>query len=111
MRSLVEARSDAPLPGGGARIPLIDRAPAALRRSGEVDFDVRIDEGTCVAARVFAAPVPRSEVAVIGRPCSGETTSGDDAGFVRGDGGALLLFAVDGLGHGPPAREAAARAV
>src|SRR5207253_332023 len=38
----------------------------------------------------------------------GESASGDDAAFVRGDARELLALA-DGLGHGPPAREASAR--
>jgi serine/threonine protein phosphatase PrpC len=47
---------------------------------------------------------------VLSRPCEGERASGDDAIFVRGDG--VLSFAVaDGLGHGPQAREPAARAM
>jgi anti-sigma regulatory factor (Ser/Thr protein kinase) len=79
--------------------------------SDELDLDVRLGEGTCVRARKFAAAVPRErEVAILGRPCEGERVSGDQAGFERLDG-ALTVFVVDGLGHGPEAREAADRAV
>jgi phosphoserine phosphatase RsbX len=49
-------------------------------------------------------------VAVLGRACEGEDVSGDQAAFVRTEDG-LLLAVVDGLGHGPLAREAADRAV
>jgi anti-sigma regulatory factor (Ser/Thr protein kinase) len=83
----------------------------ARRLSDEMDFDVRLDEGTCIRARKFARPVERRrEVAVFARPCEGERVSGDHAAFVRTDG-ALVLAVVDGLGHGPAAREAASRAI
>jgi anti-sigma regulatory factor (Ser/Thr protein kinase) len=78
--------------------------------AGEVDVDVRRGEGTCIRARAFAAPAPRRrEVAILGRPFPGERMSGDQAGFVR-MGRQLLLFLIDGLGHGAEAREAADRA-
>jgi anti-sigma regulatory factor (Ser/Thr protein kinase) len=83
---------------------------AAYRLADEMDFDVRLGEGTYAAARAFATPVPRSEVAVFGRPITGEPRSGDDAGFVR-SGGVLLVGLADGLGHGPEAREASERAM
>jgi anti-sigma regulatory factor (Ser/Thr protein kinase)/serine/threonine protein phosphatase PrpC len=83
---------------------------AVYRLSDEVDFDVRLGEGTFVAARKFASPLPRNEVSVFGRPIPGEQESGDDAGFVYTD--EAILFAVaDGLGHGSEAREASARAL
>lgn len=81
------------------------------RLADEVDFDVRLGIGTCVRARTFAGPVARwREVAILGRNCGGERTSGDDAAFER-RGGALLLALVDGLGHGPEAREPARLAI
>jgi anti-sigma regulatory factor (Ser/Thr protein kinase) len=83
---------------------------AAYRLADEVDFDVRWDEGTRIAARTFATPLPRSEVAILGRPCDGERVSGDDALFQR-RGAELLLAVTDGLGHGPPAQEAAHKAI
>jgi len=83
---------------------------AVLRQADEVDVDVRWGEGTCVRARVFAAPVARSEVAILGRAGPDDPVSGDTATAVRTDG-ALLIAAVDGLGHGPAAREAATRAL
>jgi anti-sigma regulatory factor (Ser/Thr protein kinase)/serine/threonine protein phosphatase PrpC len=83
---------------------------AAYRLCDEMDFDVRLQEGTYVAARKFAQPLPRSEVAIFGRPIAGERESGDDAAFVRSEQ-ALLVAVADGLGHGPEAREASARAM
>jgi negative regulator of sigma-B (phosphoserine phosphatase) len=69
-----------------------------------------VGEGTWIAARKFAAPVPRSEVGIFGRPIDGEPESGDDAALVRTAQG-LLVAVADGLGHGPEAREASARAM
>jgi len=83
---------------------------AAYRLCDEMDFDVRVGEGTWIAARKFAAPVPRSEVGIFGRPIAGERASGDDAAFLRTPRG-LLVAVADGLGHGPEAREASARAM
>jgi anti-sigma regulatory factor (Ser/Thr protein kinase) len=83
---------------------------AAYRLCDEMDFDVRLGEGTYVAARKFATPLPRSEVAIFGRPIEGENASGDDAAFLRSQD-ALLVAVADGLGHGPEAREASARAM
>ncbi|HEX7702527.1 MAG TPA: ATP-binding protein, partial [Kofleriaceae bacterium] len=49
------------------------------RLMDELDFDIRLGEGTCIWARKFTGPVPyRSELAILGRPCEGETESGDD---------------------------------
>jgi anti-sigma regulatory factor (Ser/Thr protein kinase) len=83
---------------------------SAHRLADELDFDVRSGEGTTIAARKFKSPVPRSEVAVLARPCRGETVIGDDGAFLRRSDG-LLLAVADGLGHGPLAREAAALAI
>jgi anti-sigma regulatory factor (Ser/Thr protein kinase) len=83
---------------------------AAHRLADELDFDVRWGEGTTIAARKFKTPLLRSEVAVLARPCRGETVIGDDAAFGRRNDG-LLLAVADGLGHGPLAQEAAALAV
>lgn len=81
------------------------------RLMDELDFDIRLGEGTCVWARKFAGPVPyRSEIAILGRPCEGETESGDDAAFVR-QADALTIGVVDGLGHGILARDVAAPTV
>ncbi len=83
----------------------------ARRLSDEIDFDVRHGEGTCIRARKWQRPVPwRSEVAIIGRPLANEDVSGDDAAFFR-LGETLTLGVADGLGHGPEAREASARAI
>jgi anti-sigma regulatory factor (Ser/Thr protein kinase) len=83
---------------------------AVLRQSDEVDLEVRAGDGTCVRARIFAAPVPRSEVGIVGRAGPSDPISGDDALAVR-DGDRLLAAVADGLGHGPAARDAAARAI
>ena len=83
---------------------------AVLELADEVDFDVRLTEGTCVWARKFArSETRRRRVGIYGRPCPGEITSGDDAAFARlGDW--LSAGVADGLGHGEAAREAAERA-
>lgn len=78
------------------------------RLSSEVDFDVRLGEGTRIKARLFGDGVPRRrEVGIYGRPHSEETVSGDHAALWRLAGSdSLVLVVTDGLGHGPPAREA-----
>lgn len=80
---------------------------AVRRLTHEVDFDVRMSEGSCVAGRVFAEPLDgKSEVGIYGRPHPDEQVSGDGAALVR-DGQRAVLAVIDGLGHGPSAREAA----
>ena len=83
------------------------------RMSSEVDFDVRLGEGTRINARVFADDAPRRrEVGIYGRPHPEEKVSGDHASLFRPDGTDALVLAVsDGLGHGPPAREASPAAM
>lgn len=77
-----------------------------LRMAQEVDIDVRQGEGTALWARKFASTVPRRrEVAIYGRTLTGESVSGDDAAFARTEE-TLTIAVLDGLGHGPPAREA-----
>lgn len=83
---------------------------AVLRQTDEVDADVRWGEGTCLRARVFAAPVARSEVAILGRAGPDDPVSGDDASVIRTETG-LVAAVVDGLGHGPAARDAAMSAL
>lgn len=83
---------------------------AAYRLADEIDFDVRWGQGSVITARKFATPLPRSEVAILGRPCDGEGISGDDGLFERRPEG-LLLAVADGLGHGPLAQEASAKAM
>jgi anti-sigma regulatory factor (Ser/Thr protein kinase) len=85
---------------------------AAMRENAsEVDFDIRAREGTCIWARVFDRDMPRGiEVAVLGRALVGERVSGDHALFWR-EGARLTLAVCDGLGHGPPARDASGAAV
>lgn len=85
---------------------------AARRMTHEMDIDVRRGEGTCVRARAYAeAPTQRRrEVGVLGRALPGELLSGDHASFVRGDD-TLAVTVVDGIGHGPLARDASNHAV
>lgn len=79
---------------------------AAYRLADEVDADVRLGAGTCLWLRGFAEPVPRSEIAIVGRACAGEQVSGDEALFVRRPD-SMVVAVIDGVGHGAPAREAA----
>jgi anti-sigma regulatory factor (Ser/Thr protein kinase) len=81
-----------------------------MRLADEVDFDVRLGQGSCVRARKFVAPVQRREVTILARPCEGELVAGDDAAAIW-DGDALVLVVADGLGHGPLARDAALRGI
>lgn len=84
---------------------------AARENADEIDFDVRIQEGTVVRARVFENEVPRRrEVGVFGRPYRLERQSGDHACFFRSED-RLLIGVCDGLGHGAPAREASGMAM
>lgn len=79
---------------------------AVRRAADELDIDVRMEEGSCVWIRKFAAPVRRGrEVGVYALPKIGERVSGDDATFVRDEHGLVLALA-DGLGHGEAARDA-----
>lgn len=76
------------------------------RLASEVDFDVRLGEGTRIIARVLHEDAPRRrEVGIYGRPIADEKVNGDHGCFSRVDD-TLLLGVCDGLGHGPPAREA-----
>ncbi|HTJ47209.1 MAG TPA: SpoIIE family protein phosphatase [Kofleriaceae bacterium] len=104
--ALVRA-APAPTPGlgGGLGVGL----SAAYRLADEVDFDVRAGTGTCLWLRAFVTPLARSEVAIMSRPCSGESVIGDDATFVRSPDG-LIVAVIDGVGHGGPAHDAALRA-
>jgi anti-sigma regulatory factor (Ser/Thr protein kinase) len=80
---------------------------ACGRLADELDFDVRLGEGTEIRVRKFARPVAyRSEVGIFGRALPGERVSGDDAMFAR-SGDTLVCAVVDGLGHGPDAHTAA----
>jgi anti-sigma regulatory factor (Ser/Thr protein kinase) len=85
---------------------------ASVRRiADELDLDVRLEEGTTVVLRRFAKPLPRRpEVAILARPHPDEPVAGDDAALVQYRDGFLLAVA-DGVGHGPDARDAAARVV
>jgi anti-sigma regulatory factor (Ser/Thr protein kinase) len=79
---------------------------AVRNLADEVDFDVRLGEGTHIAARKLASGAPRHrQVGAFGRPIRSESRSGDHAG-VRRDQDVLVVAVCDGLGHGPEAREA-----
>lgn len=83
-----------------------------MNLADEVDFDVRLGEGTCVWARKFAAPVAYARrVALVGRAIDGELRSGDDGAVVRLEDGSTVLALADGLGHGVEACEAARAAI
>lgn len=98
-------RGEAPSPAG-----LGSGLSGAYRMADEMDFDVRQGEGTCAAARAWATPLPRREVAIVGRPCRGENVSGDN-GFFAAVAGGVVVGLADGLGHGPRARDASDRAI
>jgi len=77
----------------------------------ELDVDLRLGAGTCLYARKYAAPLARRrEVGLVVRPAADERVAGDDAAFFR-EGARLRLVVADGVGHGLPARTAAATAV
>lgn len=81
--------------------------PAVQRQCSEVDLGVELGGGTRLVVRRFAGAVARRPcVASVGRPLAAEPRSGDRAAWWRTDD-ALLVALVDGLGHGPLAREAA----
>lgn len=84
----------------------------AARLSDELDLDVRTGEGTHIRARKLAGPVAyRSELAILARPAEGEIVCGDDATFARLGDDRVLLALLDGVGHGPQARDASRAAV
>jgi anti-sigma regulatory factor (Ser/Thr protein kinase) len=93
--------------GAGAGPSLGVGLGGVCRLSDEVDFDVRLGIGTVIRARKFAAPpAQKSEVAVLVAPYPGERVSGDGAAIVR-NGERVLVAAIDALGHGPLAHDAA----
>ncbi len=83
---------------------------AAVRQVDELDVDIRWGAGSCISLRCFASPVRRSEVGILAKAHPDETTIGDSAIALRANG-RLTLAVVDGLGHGPLAREASDRAL
>jgi anti-sigma regulatory factor (Ser/Thr protein kinase) len=101
------------LEGGISTGGTLGEGLSSVRRlADEMDFDLRSNEGTCIRARKFARPLasPYFETALFGKACEGESISGDDAVVCRTKDGFVAALA-DGLGHGPLAREAAARAM
>src|SRR5262245_25505338 len=85
---------------------------AVCRIADEVEFDNRLVEGTCVLARKFETRTAAlcGEIAIMGKPYPGEGISGDDAAYYQSES-VLLCGVVDGLGHGPEARQASNRAI
>jgi anti-sigma regulatory factor (Ser/Thr protein kinase) len=83
---------------------------AAARQVDELDLDIRWGAGSCISVRCFVSPVRRSELGILARAHPDETTIGDTAIALRA-GDRLTLGVVDGLGHGPLAREPADRAL
>jgi len=73
----------------------------------------RPKKGTAVLARISRADVPRSEemarIGGVSVPIRGETANGDGWAF-KSDDGKLTVMAVDGLGHGYYAHDAAVAA-
>ncbi len=85
---------------------------AIFRLADEIEFDNRLEEGTCLVARKFEnGSIPRGcDVAIMGRPYPGEAISGDDAVFLETES-TFLAAVADGMGHGPEARTASSRAI
>jgi anti-sigma regulatory factor (Ser/Thr protein kinase) len=96
-------------PGPSAR-SLGTGLASARRMVHEMDIDVRWGEGSAIRARAFAAQLPRRrEVGILGRCIADERVSGDHAVFFR-HGDTLVCAVIDGIGHGPLARDASMRA-
>jgi anti-sigma regulatory factor (Ser/Thr protein kinase) len=115
----VAAALDAPLARSASAPSLGVGIGSIVRLSTEVDMDVRREEGTFIAARLFGRTASglsvverRAEVGVYGRPFEHQPPSGDHASFFRDESRDILLLAIaDGIGHGPQARDAAATAM
>jgi anti-sigma regulatory factor (Ser/Thr protein kinase) len=91
---------------------------AIKRLSHEFDIYSLLDHGTVILSRFYKGDnkkkimplLPRLEIGVVAVPKTGEQLCGDAFGFkVQKD--SLLIFAVDGLGHGPKAHEASQCAI
>jgi anti-sigma regulatory factor (Ser/Thr protein kinase) len=84
---------------------------AMARLASEFDVYAQPGRGTAVFARISAAPVPATRLAVgaLAVPIPGETVSGDGWQLHRTAGRAVVIV-VDGLGHGPAAHQAASAA-
>jgi len=87
---------------------------AVRRLADEHDIDSRVDQGTVVMARLYAATAARKprvvSVGVVCQPHPGETLCGDAWDVVHVQHGCRLIVA-DGLGHGAHAAAAAQTAV
>lgn len=115
----VASAIDAPLTKSPSSASLGVGIGSIVRLSTEVDFDVRREEGTFIAARLFgrtsaglSVVAQRAEIGIYGRPFEDQPPSGDHASFVRDEDRDVLMIAIaDGLGHGRQAREASATAM
>lgn len=85
---------------------------AVKRMAGSLQLHSVPGRGTVVAATLWPSPdqVATSAVSGLVRPMRGQQVSGDAIAHRTFDGGHLAMVA-DGLGHGPLAAEASARAV
>jgi anti-sigma regulatory factor (Ser/Thr protein kinase) len=86
---------------------------AASRIASSFDMHTTMGAGTVVLARMWNAagkPVAAPQFASICLPVPGERECGDGWGFAN-TGSRSVMFAVDGLGHGPSAAEASRNAV
>lgn len=106
LAAAVRGRDAAAEPATAAAASLGVGFGSLFRNAGEVDVDTRIPQGTCLRLRTFAGPVTRSDCAVVGRALPGEHVSGDHAVVLRSPSRCTIAL-FDGLGHGPPARDAA----
>jgi anti-sigma regulatory factor (Ser/Thr protein kinase) len=89
---------------------------AFSRLATRFDIFTVVGGGTVLAARIEADRPdhrrrPAFEVGIVRVAKRGEFECGDDWGFVVDESGRAMLTVADGLGHGPPAAEAARRAV
>ena len=87
---------------------------AARRRAHAFDIHSQPGAGTIVVARLWAGGPPEpgadGDVGAVCLPVAGETESGDGWAAAAGQGRAVVM-AVDGLGHGSGAADAARLAV
>jgi hypothetical protein len=88
---------------------------AIMRLSAFMDLYSTTQTGTALLARLWSVPKSarpdgRLTFGVVSVPHPGESVCGD-AWAATQDGGRCLLMIADGLGHGPPAAEAALAAV
>jgi anti-sigma regulatory factor (Ser/Thr protein kinase) len=85
---------------------------AIERLSSWSDIATSEGTGTVVALELWDGPAPdRPPVAFLSRPMTGQEACGDAVSIRYSDDGRITVLAVDGLGHGPLAAQAADAAV